>query len=153
MTRAFVILALLGAVVACRSPEDRARAEFQARLGEPGRLSDTELWRLAALSVDAMGDRIVRARDGVNLRLLESRDRATTFALFSGNVPLEDGGVRRDGSITMRGLRGPGTPIHSEVDAEQTLWIDVDTLLPTRFELTFSMPGMGDAAYDLVFGR
>ena len=40
----------------------------------------------------------------------------------------------------------------SEVDATQTLWIDVDTFVPKRYEFQYSMPGFGDYAYDLTFG-
>jgi hypothetical protein len=41
--------------------------------------------------------------------------------------------------------------VHSELDAARTLWIDVETFLPHRFELTYSLPGFGDYAYDLVW--
>jgi hypothetical protein len=146
-----VIVALVAANVACWLPEDRARAGFRARLMKSERLSDQELWRLAQLAVEAIGDKSARAQaDGIS-RPLESRERAAAFALLAGDIPLEDAGVRASGNTTLRGLSGPGTPIRSEIDAQQTLWIDVDTFLPRRYELTFSLAGQGDSAYDLMF--
>jgi hypothetical protein len=52
--------------------------------------------------------------------------------------------------MTLRGLNANATPPMSEIDASQTLWIDVDTFQPRRYEFAYSMPGLGDSAYDLV---
>jgi hypothetical protein len=38
----------------------------------------------------------------------------------------------------------------SELDAMQTLWIDIDSLVPRRYEFAYSSPGFGDYAFDLV---
>ena len=32
----------------------------------------------------------------------------------------------------------------SELDATQTLWIDVDSFVPKRYEFEYSSPGFGD---------
>ena len=37
------------------------------------------------------------------------------------------------------------------VQAPGTVWIDVSSLLPRRYEFTYAMPGFGDTAFDLVF--
>jgi len=51
-----------------------------------------------------------------------------------------------------RGLTTGATPAMSELDAMQTLWIDVDSFVPRRYEFAYSSPGFGDYSYDLMLG-
>jgi hypothetical protein len=143
------VLIVLSVAVACGTPEDPARREFRARLATPARLSDDELARLINEVIGALGNRVVRVREGNSTRTLDAKGRADVLAVLTGTFPVADVGLRKDGEQTLRGIGGPGTPIHSELDAAQTLWIDIDTLLPRRFDLVYSLPGMGDVAYEL----
>jgi hypothetical protein len=135
----------------CRSPEDAARARFRERLHASTPLTHAEISQLVAGTLEAVGGRPVRVREGTTVRTLDARGRAEILAVLSGNVPTSDAGLRKTGGVVLRGIEGPATPPRSELDAAQTLWIDVDTLLPDRFELTYSMPGFGDYAHDLVW--
>jgi hypothetical protein len=61
-----------------------------------------------------------------------------------------DGGLKVDGKNAWRSLKTGGTTPLSELDATQTLWIDVDTFVPKRYEFEYSSPGFGDYSYDLT---
>ena len=74
------------------------------------------------------------------------------LGLLTDPAAVYDAGPKTEGNATWRGLKAGGTPVHSEVDATQTLWIDVETFEPRRYEFEYSMPGQGDYSYDLSFG-
>ena len=59
--------------------------------------------------------------------------------------------LKVDGQNVWRGLKTGGATVLSELDATQTLWIDVDSFVPRRYEFEYSSPGFGDYAYDLTF--
>lgn len=71
--------------------------------------------------------------------------------VLSGTVAVVDVGLKATAAGPVRGLRSPATPPRSEVGANQILWIDVESLLPRRFEFLYDVPGMGDIAYDFIF--
>jgi hypothetical protein len=75
------------------------------------------------------------------------------LGLLSDPGEVYDGGLRVDGKKVWRGLKTGATPALSELDATQTLWIDVDSFVPRRYEFEYSSPGFGDYAYDLTFGQ
>jgi hypothetical protein len=146
-----LLLVPLTLLIACGSPEDAARARFRERLLASESLTHAEVNQLVAGTLAAVGGRPLRVRDGEAVRTLDGRGRAEVLAVLGGNFPVSDAGVRTTGGVTLRGVEGPATPSHSELDAAQTLWIDLETFLPQRFELTYSMPGFGDYAHDLVW--
>ena len=74
------------------------------------------------------------------------------LGMLSDPGEVYDGGLRVDGKNVWRGLKTGGTAAMSELDATQTLWIDVDSFVPRRYEFEYSSPGFGDYAYDLTFG-
>lgn len=124
---------------------------LQRRLAEPAVLRPDELAALIGHTAQAVEGRRLRVTDGTISRPVDERGRQVLFLVLSGTVPLEDVGVRTSDGGRVRGLRAPATPPRSEVGAKQTLWIDIDTLLPRRFEFAYEVPGLGDLAYDLVF--
>ena len=149
-TTALVLASCLLAV-GCESPEDAARAQFRERLQASAPLTHSEINRLVSYTLAAIGGRPVRIREQGALRELDAKGRAEVLAVLGGGPPVSDAGLRTADNRTLRGIEGPGTPVHSELDAAQTLWIDVDTFLPHRFELIYSLPGFGDYAYDIVW--
>jgi hypothetical protein len=130
-----------------------ASAALRARLGANAELSRDERARLIDAAARAMAGKVARLQDGLLTHALDDKTRARIFAILTGRLPVDDGGLRTAAGSTMRGLRAPATPAQSEVDATETLWIDIETLLPRRFEFTYSMPGFGDAAFDLTFEK
>lgn len=148
-----VVLLVAASAASCQSSEERARAQFRARLKNTAPLSRDEMARFIDEITRAMSGKVARVQEGPVTRELDDRGRSAIFDLLTGRIGVEDAGSRTVGQTTVRGLRGPATPSTSEIDATQTLWVDADTLLPRRYELTYSMPGFGDVGYDLTFDQ
>jgi hypothetical protein len=144
---------LLATVAAAQPPAVDSAEAFRARLTAIAELSRDDQARLIAASARAMSGKVARIQDGPLTHDMDDKSRAAIFAILTGRLPVEDGGLRTTAGGVLRGLRAPATPVQSEVDATETLWIDTETLLPRRFEFTYSMPGFGDAAFDLTFEK
>jgi hypothetical protein len=139
--------------VACQSAEDRARAEFRTRLKREARLTPQELQRVFDEIAPVIAGKSVRVREGAITRQLNEEQRLSVLGVLTDPSAVYDAGLKMQGTETWRGLKTGGTPVMSEIDAMQTLWIDVETLLPRRYECEYSTPGLGDYAYDLTFGQ
>jgi hypothetical protein len=142
---------LLATVIAGQGPIVDSTAAFRDRLQTDVELSRDDRARLIDGAARAMAGKVARIQDGPLTQALDEKTRARIFSMLTGRLPVDDGGRRTTAAGTWRGLRAPATPVQSEVDATDTLWIDTVTLLPRRFEFTYSMPGFGDAAFDLTF--
>ena len=151
MCRAAIVLTLCSMVIACESPEEAARVRFEERLKASASLTHSEVNELVSYTLAAIGGRPVRIREQGAVRELDAKARAGVLAVLGGGAPVSDAGLRTADNRTLRGIEGPGTPVHSELDAAQTLWIDIETFLPHRFELAYSLPGFGDYAYDIAW--
>jgi hypothetical protein len=149
---ALSMLLLAGSAAAQTGAADSVEA-FRGRLQAVAELSRDDRTRLIAASAQAMSGKTARIKDGPLTQDLDDKSRAGIFAILTGRLPVEDGGLRTTAGGTWRGLRAPATPPQSEVDASETLWIDTETLLTRRFEFTYSLPGFGDAAFDLTFEK
>ncbi|MBM3773027.1 MAG: hypothetical protein FJW27_17425 [Acidimicrobiia bacterium] len=128
-----------------------ATAALRSRLAEPAALAPDELMALIHHTNQAIEGRRLRVTDGTTSSPVDDRGRDVLFVTLSGTVPVEDIGLQSAPAWRLRGLRAPATPPRSEVGAKQTLWIDIATLLPRRFEFAYEIPGLGDITYDLVF--
>jgi hypothetical protein len=95
----------------------------------------------------------VQVREGAISRTLDNEQRLAVLGVLSDPDAVYDGGLRLEGNATWRGLKAGATPVLSELDATQTLWIDVETFLPRRYEFEYSSPGFGDYAYELTFRK
>jgi hypothetical protein len=151
MSRGTIVLASCLLALGCESPEDATRARFRERLQTATPLTHPEIDQLVSYTLAAVGRRPIRIREQGAIRELDAKGRAEVLAVLGSGPPVSDAGRRTADNRTLRGIEGPGTPVHSELDAAQTLWIDIDTFQPHRFELTYSLPGFGDYAYDLVW--
>lgn len=151
MSRGALVLTWCLLAVACESPEDATRARFRERLQGSAPLIQPEVNQLVAYTLAAIRGRPVRISEQGTVRELDAKGRAEVLAVLGDGAPVSDAGLRTADNRTLRGIEGPGTPVHSELDAAQTLWIDIGTFLPHRFELTYSLPGFGDYAYDIVW--
>jgi hypothetical protein len=138
------------AVSACAPPEDPARVELRDRLRQEARLSETEITRLTdevAKSIDKKTVRIT-VHDGT---LTPQGDRrAEVFSVLHDRTGVYDEGLKREGGTTYRILNGPGDSDNAEIEATQRLWVDIETLLPRRYEFTYAFQGYGDYAFDLA---
>jgi len=146
------VLTLAAAVVtsACAPPEDPARVELRARLKQETRLSEAELGRLCdevARSIEKKSVRIT-VHDGAATP--DADRRAEVFNVLRDRAGLYDEGLKQEGGATYRILNGPGDSKNAEIEATQRLWVDVETLLPRRYEFTYAFQGYGDYAFDLA---
>lgn len=60
-----------------------------------------------------------------------------------------DEGVRSGGGRQARVFNAPGQSNNPEIEASRRLFVDVETLLPLRFEFAYAFPSPDDYAYDL----
>ena len=133
--------------VACGGP-DRA---IGARLASPAKLTSEEIAQTLQAVGRAMRGRQPRMKQGAVTRPLDERERAQVFDVLADARGLEDVGIKQNDGVTARGLRVPATSPQSEIEATGTLWIDVNTLLPRRYDFAYAMPGFGDYTLDLTF--
>jgi len=146
-TKTFVALIVMLATTACSDPD----RPLKARLASPGRLSPDEIARTLEAVGRTIRGRTPRVRQGGVTRPLDEKERAQLFDVLADPRGLEDVGVERLDEATVRGLRVPATSPQSEIEAFGTVWIDVASLLPRRYEFAYAMPGFGDVALDLTF--
>jgi hypothetical protein len=123
---------------------------MRARLKEERRLTPDEIRAFFDQIAPGVGDRKVSVKQGAVTRELSAEERTSVLGILSDPARVYDEGPRREGNSIWRGLTTGATPAMSELDAMQTLWIDIDSLVPCRYEFAYSSPGFGDYAYDLV---
>lgn len=141
----------LAMAAACVATDDPARAGLRARLNQQARLTPEEIRRLFDQIAPAIADKKLSVREGALTRTLNDEQRTAVLGLLSDPGAVYDIGLKTDGKHAWRGLRTGGTTAMSELDAMQTLWIDIDSFVPRRYEYEYSSPGFGDYAYDLTF--
>jgi hypothetical protein len=124
---------------------------MRARLKQDTRLSPEEVRGLFAQIAPVIAGKQVQVTQGALTRTLEDSERTSVLGMLSDPGEVYDGGLRIDGMNVWRGLKTGGTTALSELDATQTLWIDVESFVPRRYEFEYSSPGFGDYAYDLTF--
>ena len=125
---------------------------MRVRLKEERRLTPDEIRAFFDQIAPEVADKKVRVRQGAVTRELSADERTSVLGILSDPARVYDEGLRHEGSGMWRGLTTGATPAMSELDAMQTLWIDVDSFVPRRYEFAYSSPGFGDYSYDLRFG-
>jgi hypothetical protein len=147
MPIALAVVGLALATLRCGGP-DRG---LTRRLESSARLSQEEIARTLEATGRAMGGRTPLVRQGPVTRPLDEKERAQVFDVLADPRGLEDAGIQHIGDATVRGLRAPATSPQSEIEATGTVWLDVHTLLPRRYDFVYGMPGFGDVTLDLTF--
>jgi hypothetical protein len=143
---ALLIVALAAAV--CGRDQDRSIKD-RLRASEP--LTEDDIARTLEGVGRAMRGKGPRVRQGALTRQLDERERAQLFNVLGDPRGLTDAGLHTIDDAMVRGVRAPATSPQSEIDATGTVWIDVNSLLPRRYEFTYAAAGFGDTAFDLEF--
>ena len=151
MRRVVRVLMVASVLSACQA-EDPARTALRARLRQENRLTPDEIRAVFDQIAPAIADKKVTVKQGALVRMLDDQQRRSVLGMLSDPGAVYDGGIKVEGKNVWRGLKTGGTAALSELDATQTLWIDVDAFVPRRYEFEYSSPGFGDYAYDLTFG-
>ena len=146
-----VWLAALLAASPALAQDGQNPALVRARLADAKPLTTQEIGLAVEAINGAIAQRSLTVIDGPQTAQVDDRTRPMLLLVLSGMVAVADLGLKTTSTGTVRGLRSPATPPRSEVGANQILWIDIDSLVPRRFEFLYDVPGMGDIAYDLVF--
>lgn len=141
------VICVLVLASACAGPD----SPIKARLQSPTKLTQDEIGQTLAGINRAMGGRVPLLRQGAVTRQMDEKERNAVFNVLADPRDLEDMGIRTVDGAARRGLRAPATSPQSEIEAVATVWIDVGTLLPRRYEYAYAMPGFGDFSYDLTF--
>jgi hypothetical protein len=143
-----VLLAGL-ALSTCAPPEDPARAELRARLKQSDSLSSEELGRVLDETGRTLDGKTIRIKlDGAVQDLVEPQ-REAVLGILTHRAGVFDEGVRMTDGATLRVINAPGRASNAELDAARRLLIDVETLLPRRFEFSSGVAA-DEYAFDLV---
>jgi hypothetical protein len=150
MWRAIGLLLMVTSIGACHH-EDPARAAMRARLKQDTRLTPDEIRTFFDQIAPVIAGKKLTVKQGALTRTLEETERMSVLGMLSDPGAVYDAGLKVEGKNIWRGLKTGGTMALAELDATQTLWVDVVTFLPCRYEYEYSSPGFGDYAYDLTF--
>ena len=134
----------------CGRPEDPARTALRARLKQDTRLSGGELKRLLDEVGLTIAGRTFRLKQGDATQALNEEQRDVVFGMLINSAGVFDEGLRSQDGGTFRVLNAPGKPLSSEIEGTRRLWVDVETLVPRRFEFAYAVPGFGDYSFDLL---
>jgi hypothetical protein len=146
----FVACAL---ATACGRAEDPRRAELRARLKQEQPLSAEELGRVREeVGRTIAGKKFVIKEDGA-VQDLDDERRTAAFGMLTYAAGMFDEGLRMRQGRTYRVLNAPGESLNLEIEATRRLWIDVDSLLPGRFEFAYAAPSPNDYSFDLDVAR
>jgi hypothetical protein len=146
---AFVVMCLVCSGCARENPE---RAALRERLKQTSPLSNEELGRLGDEVSKTMAGKTF-LREGAESPRIEGEQRAIVFGMLTEPAGLFDEGLRENDGVTCRVINAPGISNNAEIEASRRLWIDVETLLPRRFEFAYAFPGLGDYSFDLTVER
>jgi hypothetical protein len=148
--RAAVLGLWCALIAACAAPEDAARVELRERLKESRQLTGDELGRLRAEVNRAIAGKRFRIQEGDATRTFDDEQRRLVFGMLDEPVGMFDEGLVTDEGAAFRVLNSPGESANPEIEASRRLWIEVESLLPRRFEFTYAFPAPGDYAFELV---
>jgi hypothetical protein len=138
------------ALVACSPAEDPARTALRERLALEATLSPEELGRLRAEVTRAMAGKTFRARQGETTRPLDTEQQMVVFGMLSDPAGMFDEGVRTENGTIFRVLNAPGHSSNAEIETIRRLWIEVETLLPGRFQFNYAFPNPEDYTLELL---
>jgi hypothetical protein len=141
---------LLALAAGCARPEEPARVELRARLKREAQLSNDELAILRREVSRSIAGKRFRIKEGAATRELSAEQQILLFEMLGEPAGMFDEGLRRDSGTALRVLNAPGRSNNSEIEASQRLFVDIETLLPSRYQFDYAFPSADDFAVDLV---
>lgn len=153
LTRATACLLTCLMTATCGRAEDPARTALRDRLSQDAQLSDDDLGRLRAEISRSIADKTFLITQGDTTRTMDDEQRTVVFGMLSEPMGMFDEGVRQEGGVTVRVLNAPGRSTNSEIEASRRLSIDIETLLPLRFQFAYAFPNPEDYSLELVVRR
>ncbi len=147
------LLMIAFAVAGCGRPDDPARVALRQRLAQEAALSPAELGQLVAEVNRGMAGKTFHAKDGESTRALGAEQHEVVFGMLSDPIGMFDEGRRESEGGSYRILNAPGPSSNAEIEVIRRLWIDIETLLPGRFQFNYAFPNPDDYTLDLVEAR
>jgi hypothetical protein len=130
--------------------EDPALAAMRSRLKQQAQLSPEELGRLLDhLSAELSKKDVTFLQDGVVMEL-DAPQQDVALGMLKERAGVFDEGMRVAGETTLRIINAPGRSPNAENPATRRLLVDVETLLPRRFEYSLDVPDPSAYSLDLV---
>jgi hypothetical protein len=145
---AFVFLAS-AAIASCSPREDPARAALRARLEQPAPLPADEMARVLDEVNRTLEGKTVSIVRGSTRSALAAGDREVVLGMLTDRIGVFDEGIRSGGGRRARVFNAPGQSSNPEIEASRRLFVDVESLLPLRFEFAHAFQSPDDYAYDL----
>jgi hypothetical protein len=133
----------------CMPREDPARAELRARLAQQTPLSADEVRRALDQVGRELQGKSVQAVRGPDQVDLEGEQREVVLGMLQDRAGVFDEGLRSVGGAQARVFNAPGRSTNPEIEASRRLFVDIETLLPRRFEFAYAFPSPDDYAFDL----
>ncbi len=153
MVRALPVILVCVILAACGPAEDPARVALRQRLAQEATLSAAELGQLVAEVNRGRAGKTFHAKDGDTTRALGAEQQDLVFGMLSDPVGMFDEGRRESEGRSYRILNAPGPSSNAEIEVIRRLWIDVETLLPGRFQFNYAFPNPDDYTLELIAGR
>ena len=150
MRRIAFILVAFAASAACSPPEDPARAGLRARLEQQAPLSAEEIARVFDEVSRTLAGRTVGIVRGSTKSDLEATDREVVLGMLTDRTGVFDEGLRSGGGRKARVFNAPGQSSNPEIEASRRLFVDIESLLPLRFEFAHAFASQDDYALDLT---
>jgi hypothetical protein len=147
-TSILIVLIMTALAATCARDPDAA---IKARVATRASLSETEFAQLLDATGRAMTGKTMRVRQGAMARALTERERQQIFDVLGDPRGLSDAGLTTVGGRPARGVRVQAASAQSEIEATSTVWIDVASLLPCRYDFAYVAPGFGDVTLELTF--
>ena len=97
----------------------------------------------------ALQGKTVRIARGSTATDLEAAERDVVLGMLTDRTGVFDEGLRSGGGRQARVFNAPGQSNNPEIEASRRLFVDVETLLPLRFEFAYAFPSPDDYSYDL----
>jgi hypothetical protein len=146
---AFVLLAS-AALAACGPREDPARAGLRTRLEQQEPLSAEEIARVFDEVRRTLAGRTVGIVRGSTKSELGASEREVVLGMLTDRTGVFDEGLRSGGGRKARVFNAPGQSNNPEIEASRRLFVDVESLLPLRFEFAHAFANPDDYALDLT---
>ena len=145
-----IAFVLLAAFVACGPREDPARAGLRARLEQQEPLSAEEIARVFDGVSRTLAGRTVGIVRGSSKSELGGSDREVVLGMLTDRTGVFDEGLRSGGGRKTRVFNAPGQSNNPEIEASRRLFVDVESLLPLRFEFAHAFASPDDYTLDLT---
>ena len=149
MRIAILLSAIIG-IAACAGSEAPERVKLRARLTQETQLSQDEIGRVFEQVDQALQGKTVRASRGAATNDLGAAERDVVLGMLHDRAGVFDEGLRSGGGRRARVFNAPAFSNNPEIEATRRLFVDVETLLPLRFEYAYAFPSPDDYSLDLV---